>query len=361
MPKESMTPKERWQAVLQREKPDRLPMDYWSTPEATDKLLRHLGIATMRDLYERLHIDKVITVGPLLIGSTAGPRYVGPEVDPHTDVFGCRSRPVDYGTGVYNETIYHPLAQYDSVDEIEADYHWPEHDWWDYSGLADQVRGWEDYPIQGGGSEPFLTYKSLRGMEQAYMDLVLNPEMVHYCLDKLFDLAYVRTQRIYEQLSGKVMLSYVAEDLGGQTGLLFAPAHIREFLLPRMKRMMDLAHEAGVYVFHHTDGAARDIIPDLIETGIDILNPIQWRCPGMEREGLKRDFGDRLVFHGAVDNQYTLAFGSVEEVRQEVRDNIRILGAGGGYVIAPCHNIQAVSPPENVVALYEEGLEAGGM
>ncbi len=358
MPKETMTPKERWQAVLAREKPDRLPMDYWSTPEATDKLMRHLGISSLRELYEHLHIDRVITVGPLLIGGTAGPRYVGPRIPEGTDVYGCRSRPMDYGTGVYNEIVYHPLAQYQSVDEIQAEYQWPEHDWWDYSGIADQIKGWEDYPIQGGGSEPFLLYKSLRGMEQAYMDLVLNPDIVHYCLDKLFDLAYVRSQRIYEQIPGRVMLSYVAEDMGGQTGLLFSPAQIREFLVPRMKRMMRLAHQAGAYVFYHTDGAARDIIPDMIEIGIDVLNPIQWRCPGMEREGLKRDFGDELIFHGAMDNQYTLAFGTVEECRQEALDNLRILGKGGGLILGPCHNIQPISPPENVVAYYDTAYEA---
>jgi uroporphyrinogen decarboxylase len=126
-----------------------------------------------------------------------------------------------------------------------------------------------------------------------------------------------------------------------------------------MKRMIDLAHSAGAYVFHHNDGACRAIIPDMIEIGIDVLNPIQWRCPGMEREGLVRDFGDKVIFHGAMDNQYTLAFGSVEEVRQEVADNIRLLGEGGGYILAPCHNIQAVSPPENVVAMYETALELG--
>ena len=191
------------------------------------------------------------------------------------------------------------------------------------------------------------------------MDLILNPEIVHYCLDKLFGLAYENTRRIYEQIPGQVMITYVAEDLGSQESLLYSPAQIREFLLPRMKRIIDLAHEAGAYVFHHTDGASRDIIPDMIAIGIDILNPIQWRCPGMEREGLKRDFGDKIVFHGAVDNQYTLPFGTVDEVRQEVVDNLRILGAGGGYILAPCHNIQAVSPPENVVAMYETGYEAG--
>jgi uroporphyrinogen decarboxylase len=79
----------------------------------------------------------------------------------------------------------------------------------------------------------------------------------------------------------------------------------------------------------------------------------------MDREGLKKDFGDRLIFHGAVDNQYTLPFGTVEEVRQEVRDNICILGDGGGYILAPCHNIQPVTPPENVVAMYDECLRFG--
>jgi uroporphyrinogen decarboxylase len=126
-----------------------------------------------------------------------------------------------------------------------------------------------------------------------------------------------------------------------------------------MKRMMDLAHQAGAFVFHHNDGSIRKMIPDLIETGVDVLNPVQWRCRGMEREALKRDFGDRLVFHGAMDNQQTLAFGTPEDVRREVLDNLRILGEGGGYILAPCHNIQAVSPPENIVAMYDAGYEYG--
>ena len=94
-------------------------------------------------------------------------------------------------------------------------------------------------------------------------------------------------------------------------------------------------------------------------TKIEVLNPIQWRCKGMDREGLKRDFGADLIFHGGVDNQYTLPFGSVAEVRQEVLDNYRILGAGGGYILAPCHNIQSITPPENITALYETGYEYG--
>ncbi len=350
MPKETMTPRERWLTVLNREQPDRVPMDYWATEEATAKVMKYLGCADEQALSERLHMDRPVSVGS---------RYVGPALPKDTDVFGCRSRQMDYGTGFYSECVYHPLAEYETLDEIKGNVTWPDPDWWDYSGIRDQVKGNEEHPIRGGGSEPFLTYKNLRGQEQAFMDLILQPEMVHFWLDKLFDLCYENTRRIYEQIPGQVMITYVAEDLGAQDDLMYSPEQIREFFLPRMKRMMDLTHEAGAYVFHHTDGAARKILPDLIETGIDVLNPIQWRCKGMEREGLKKDFGDQIVFHGGVDNQYTMAFGSVEEVRQEVEDDLRILGGGGGYILAPCHNIQAVSPPENIVAMYETGYELG--
>lgn len=350
MPTESMTPLERWRAVLEGRLPDRAPMDYWATPEANESLMAHLGVETERALYRSLHIDRPRHVSP---------RYVGPSLPDDRDVFGITYRDVDYGTGSYHEAVGHPLAEYDSVEAIEANYTWPDPDWWNYENLADQLVGWEAYPVQGGGSEPFLTYKDMRGQQQAFMDLVLHPEMVHYCLDKLFGLARENTVRIYEAIPGRVTFSYVAEDMGSQTGLLFSRDQIREFLIPRMKEMIDLAHEAGAYAFYHSDGAIRQILPDMIEAGVDIVNPLQWRCQGMEREGLKRDFGKDVVLHGGVDNQYTLAFGSVAEVRQEVRDNLAILGADGGYVLAPCHNIQPVSPPENMVAMYEEGYARG--
>lgn len=346
-----MTPRERWLAVLHREKPDRIPMDYWATGEANDKLMAHLGCDGLEPLYQRLHLDVPVYVGPV---------YDGPPLPHGEDTFGCRYRAADYGSGIYLECSHHPLAEFRTLEEIERGYHrWPDPDWYDYSVIPGQIRGKEMRPIRGGGSEPFLTYTLLRGQEQAMIDLVEHPEMVHRCLDRLFDFCYENTRRIYEQIPGKVLLSYVSEDLGSQKSLLYSPAHIREFLLPRMKRMIDLVHQAGAFVFHHDDGAVRKILPDLVGAGIDILNPVQWRCAGMEREGLKRDFGDRLVFHGGVDNQQTLAFGTPDAVRAEVLDNLRILGEGGGYVLAPCHNLQAISPPENIVAMYQAGYENG--
>jgi uroporphyrinogen decarboxylase len=123
--------------------------------------------------------------------------------------------------------------------------------------------------------------------------------------------------------------------------------------------MVKVAHARGKLAFHHDDGAIRPVIGDLIGIGIDVLNPIQWRSKGMEREGLARDFGGRLVFHGGIDNQHTLPFGSPDDVRREVADNIRIFRECKGYVVAPCHNLQANTPTENVVALYEAVAEHG--
>ncbi len=343
-----MTPRERWLATLHHRKADRVPVDYRATPEASRRLMEHLGVRDMNAVYARLHIDPIIDVGP---------RYVGPPIPPDEDVFGIRYQDTNYGLGEYHDPIYHPLAQYTSVEEIEAEYRWPDPDWWDYSDVPKQVVGHEDQVIRGGGSEPFATLKWLRGVVQGYIDLVENPEMVHYILGKCYEICYQQTLRTYEAVPGKVIWTWVAEDVGSQEGLLVSLKHIEAYFLPHMKRMIDLVHSAGAFAFHHSDGAVRENVPNMIGVGIDVLDPVQWRARGMEREALVRDFGDRLVFHGGMDNQQTLPFGTVEDVRQEVADNLRILGAKNGYILGPCHNIQAVSPPENVVAMYDAAWE----
>lgn len=350
MPKEILSPRERWLAVLNREKPDRIPMDYWATRETTERLRKHLGCESEFEIYEKLHIDKVIKLEP---------EYTGPTLSPGTDEFGCRHKNMNYGTGEYDECVSHSLAGYDSIEKIKKNYTWPDPDWWDYSSVKNQIKGKEAYPIEGGYYEPFLTYKDLRGPERAFMDLVENPEIVHFCLDKLFDLSFAKIKRIYEQIPGKVLLTYVAEDMGSQEDLMISPSHIREFLLPRMKKIVDFVHQQGAFVFHHNDGSIRRIIPDLIDTGIDVLNPIQWRCENMERHRLKADFGEQIVFHGAMDNQQTLPFGSKLDVKNEVLENLKTLGKGGGYILAPCHNIQPNTPLENILTMYETGYTYG--
>ncbi len=350
MPKETMTSLERWKAVLVREKPDRIPMDYWGTEETTRLLMKHTGCANRRQLFKKLHIDYLYQVEP---------DYIGPKIPRNYDVFGCRYRTMRYKNGTYKENTSHPLSGFRSIKEIRKNYQWPNPDWWDYSVLRKKLKGKEDFPIKGGSYEPFLIYKKLRGEEQAFVDLIQNPDIVHYCMEQLFHLGHKEFVRIYEQVHSFVLVSFVSEDMGTQNDLMISVPHIREYLLGNMKKLINLAHQAGVYVFHHNDGSIRRILPDMIALGIDVLNPIQWRCNNMDRSGLKQDFGQKVILHGGVDNQITLPFGTRDEVRNEVSDNLRILGLGGGYILAPCHNIQPITPVENILAMFETGYEQG--
>jgi uroporphyrinogen decarboxylase len=213
--------------------------------------------------------------------------------------------------------------------------------------------------IRSGEYEPFLLYCAMRGIELAMMDLLVEPEIVTTALKYIFDYHFAVNERIFQIGKGKIDVFYLAEDLGGQSSLLFKVDQIRKYFIPNQRAMADLARAYGVHVFYHTDGSARDILPDLINTvGIEVLNPIQWRCPGMEREGLVRDFGATVVFHGAMDNQQTMPFGTVEDVRAEVLENLRIFSPAR-WICAPCHNLQPVTPTANIVAMYETIHEHG--
>lgn len=350
-----MTPRERWLAILNNEKPDRITTDYWATSEVTDRLLKDLACADYRELCKKLHIDSPHVIGAPLLQDI-------PIADDgtFTDIWGVTKRMVDYGSGEYDEAVTHPLENAETVDDIHA-HKWPDPAARDYDDFVTQVDSApSDRLVRCGSYEPFLLYCFLRGMENAMIDLYLNPDIADAVLTHLFDYHYEVNKRMFELGKDRIELTYIAEDLGSQHGLLMSKELIHRFILPNQKKMVDLARSFDIHIFYHTDGAARDIIPDLIDvTGIEILNPIQWRCPGMEREGLVKDFGDKVIFHGAVDNQHTLAFGSPDDVRQEVLDNIRIFAPPARWICAPCHNIQPVSPTENIVAMYETIYEHG--
>jgi len=346
-----MTPRQRWLALLDGKPADRIPTDYQATDEVTARLVRELGCADEEALWRRLHIDKRVILEPV---------WQRPEdVPADADMWGIRYRKVDYGGGAYDEPVFHPLVEVDSPQQVHA-HRWPSPDEFDYAPIARAVEAADGFrPIHAGVYEPFLLYGYMRGLERAFEDLALRPELADAILGHLFDFHYEHHRRIFEAGAGRIDLTYVAEDLGSQTGPLMSLAMYRRFLLPNQIKMADLARQYGVHVMYHTDGAARVFLPDLIDrVGIEILNPIQWRCPGMEREGLVRDFGGRIIFHGSIDNQQTLAFGTVDDVVAEVRDSIAIY-APARWICAPCHNLQPVTPTQNVVAMYEAIHELG--
>jgi len=316
----------------------------------TARLMRELGCASERQLWMRLGIDKCIHLAPTHPLAREDTWHM-PSL---FSVWHVGTRNIAYGDGigVYEEAVLYPLAGARTVAEVEA-FDWPDPDAWQVHGLRDRCREWHDYPILCGSYEPFYLYCRLRGMEQALQDLVENAALVECALERIHFIHESVIRRTLEETADLIDFIYVAEDLGTQESLLMSPASFRRFLKPWLARMIELAHSYGVEVFHHDDGAIRRLLPELVEIGIDLLNPIQWRCRGMQRRELARDFGSCLVFHGGVDNQRTLPFGSPQDVRREVAENIAIFRDSKGYIVAPCHNIQPNTPTENVLALYE--------
>jgi uroporphyrinogen decarboxylase len=347
-----MTPRERWLAIFSREKPDRIPTDYWATDEVTDRLMREFKCSTLDQLYDALHIDGVTRIEP----PCTKPHH--PD-DPEADRWGLRRKKMGYGAGSYDEFDNHPLASVTTVEEIHS-YKWPNPVDHDFDAFRTMVRNVPRHRfVRSGEYEPFLLYCAMRGLEQGLMDFLEYPDVLEAALEHIFQYHYLLNQRIYEIGQGVIDITYLAEDLGGQRGLLMSHDDIRRFILPYQKKMADLARSHGLHIFYHTDGDVYPVIPDLIGiTGIELLNPIQWRCPSMDREALARDFGDKIIFHGAMDNQQTLPFGTADDVRAEVLENMRIF-KDARWICAPCHNLQPITPTENIVAMYNTVYELG--
>ncbi len=350
-----MNARERMLAAIHHQRCDRVPTDIWATPESWAKLERAFGAGSQRAM-DALHIDGMETVGP----EYAGPPIpvAGPEEQ--VDFWGMRSRRVCHATGAYWEQFVFPLAFVQSIEDLDR-YRWPSPDWFDYSGLRERAAAArENRVVQSGYMAPFYYHNLLRGLERSLTDPLDDAELTREILKRICDFFFEYHLRVFEACEGLVDVAQVTDDYGSQTGPLIGLPTFRDFYKPHLQRFIDLCHAFGITVFHHDDGAIRPFLPDLVAMGIDILNPVQHACPGMEMEGLKRDFGHRLCFHGGIDNQKTLPFGTPEEVRAEVRHAIDALSPDGtGYILAPCHNIQAVSPLENVVAMYDEAFRYG--
>jgi uroporphyrinogen decarboxylase len=201
----------------------------------------------------------------------------------------------------------------------------------------------------------------VRGMQEGLMDLLLQPEVTEAFFERLTG-EICRSQEMFLQEAGDLIdVHFLGDDFGSQTGTITSPDFLRAVILPRWARIVRVvkAHTRA-RVFFHTCGAVEPLIPDLIEMGIDVLNPIQLTCAGMEPAALKSKYGKNISFWGGgVDTQSVLALGSVEEVRAEVRRRVADLGPGGGFVFTPVHNIQPSVPAGNVAAAFDEARRFG--
>jgi len=352
-----MNSRERILAAVSHKKYDRVPTDIWATSEVWDMLSARFGdYDTIR---EQLHIDGIAFAMPEYIGPTL-PELGKDEAYDIWSYWGTKNRRVSYGTGHYDEQIVFPLAHARTIDELES-HRWPDADWFDYRGLRERVKKIrENQAVNCGYMAPFYFHNALRGLEQSLVDPYDDPEFTQRFLQLECGFIYEYHRRIFETCEGLIDFCQVTDDFGSQSGPLISLQTFRDFYKPHMQKMIDLCHASGIKVFHHDDGAMRTFLPDLVDMGIDVLNPIQHTCPGMDMKSLKDEFGDKICFHGAVENQQILPFGTVDEVRAEVRNCIDSLASDGtGYILAPCHNLQSVTPLENIVAMYDEAWNYG--
>ncbi len=347
-----MTPRERILGAIRHQPVDRLPTDIWATPEVWQRLKAHFHTDDHFEIFDRLGIDGIVGISP---------QYIGPglmtEDAIHYDEWGMGYRNQGYGTGDYDEQVVYPLAGAETIEDLEK-YPWPSADWYDYSVLVHKALAHPNRAIEIGYTALFYYHNKLRGLEQSLMDPLEKPEFTHYLIQRISDCFTEYHQRCFEATRGLAHITQVTDDFGSQHGLLISPKVFDTFYRQAMQRGIDLAHAYGLIVFHHDDGDNRMLLPRLVEMGIEVLNPIQWRCGNWDLKWLKETYGDKLCFHSAVDNQQTLPWGTPEDVRAEVRMLKQTLGCDGtGFIIGPCHNLQPVTPLENILALYQAANE----
>jgi uroporphyrinogen decarboxylase len=381
-----MTSRERIQAALSHEQPDRIPLDLGASlttsiaiPSYT-KLRAHLGLPPVtaealdeadgvalvdRDCIDALGLD-VVPVFPARrdVALEGGEDARGSW---YRDPFGAIlvRPPGGYSYDYAEFPLPAPqitTADLDSIcweSLVDPGY---------YRGLRARARALREstpfalFGMAPNGHDLLNRWFRVRGMEQGLVDLAVNRDVAEAFFERFTD-SICRSQSLFLSEVGDLLdVHFLGDDFGAQTGPLVSPRFLREAIFPRWARIVKTVRAATpAKVFFHSCGAVSELIPDLIEMGVDILNPVQVTCAGMDTAALKAKWGRAICFWGGgVDTQSVLADGTVEQVRAEVRRRLRDLSPGGGYVFTPVHNIMANVPVENVAAAYREARSFAG-
>ncbi|MDD4763095.1 MAG: uroporphyrinogen decarboxylase family protein [Sphaerochaetaceae bacterium] len=346
-----MTPRERILAVLDYSPTDRVPFDIWYTREVRDQLMTYFGVSDEIAVWDALELDKIVMVDAPYT-QVNNPVYDERDRLLTFDEWKSGRRTVrhSYG-GDYEEVVFFPLASARSKNEIEG-YLWPDPTLFDYSELKNSCVKYARWTRMLTFVSLFEIYCKLRPFEQALMDLYIEPELADAIIRKIFEIQRQYIEQALRTCNGAIDVVYLSDDMGMQDRLLISEEVWEARFLEPYRDLIKLIHAHKARAFYHSDGAAFPILKRMIDLGIDIINPIQHTCPHMDRKHLIEAFSDRVVFHGAVENQRILPFGTTNQVRTEVRKNIDVLGTYGRYICAPCHNLQSGTPLENILSMY---------
>lgn len=370
-----MKSRERVLQTLNHEEPDKVPLDYWTTPLAYQNLRNFLKIQApetqewgimsnwkiSEDMLRRLHID-FRRVYMKAASSFEMKTYPDGTTDSE---YGFRGK----WFGPYWEVTHYPWADFTEIEQVE-EYEWPDTD--DPSRM-DGVREWAkhihddtDFASVGMVGGPWGVFEIcehyMRGFDKFLIDLATNTKLAEAMMDKCMQLALDMNRVFLDEVGEYLDIVQVGDDLGHQQGLIISPKMYRDLIKPRHKRIYGDIHQRASHtkILYHSCGAIEPLIEDLIEVGVDILNPIQPLAKGMESEKLKEKYGERLTFHGGIDLQKAMAEqGTIADVRKEIDTRIEALAHGGGYIFAPAHNIQPDSTPEKILEMYDYADKRG--
>jgi len=376
-----MMPRERVETALAHREPDRIPFDLGSTgstgiaTQAAEGIFRARGWDASRlwvgDLKQGLAGLDDEALSELGVDTRGIQRKSGSgwTLEISEDAAGTRSFTDEWGIGWrktresrYYDMASHPLADASSAEDLAA-HPWPDPvDPVRLEGISERAEVISD----GLGCAAVLgsivvgVFESswyMRGLEAMFMDMALRPQLAGALLDRLVEIKMAFWDKVLPLVAGKVSVVREGDDLGSQSGLLMSPEMYRDIVKPRHKRLFSFIKErcGGAKLFFHSCGAIRELIPDLIEIGVDILNPVQVSAAGMDTGRLKAEFGSDITFWGGgVDTQKVLPYGTPGEVREEVRRRVGDLAPGGGFVFATVHNIQGDVPLANIEAMLDE-------
>jgi uroporphyrinogen decarboxylase len=387
-----MTSSERLDAALNHNEPDRVPYDLAGTTvtgiskKAFIKAMEYRGMSIEYEKKEIDPIQQIVTPAEeTLKHLNSDTRRIGARRIPDfekivterngihelTDIWGCIWK-MDVMKDFYFNQYSYPMEQYNSIEEGLNNYRFPNLDsHYDIirSDLSEQIRSIDNYGVIADRNCAGLTETSLRirGYQNWYLDTMTDPAGV----EKLFDLIteykagywdLVIDWLIENNLQERVNVIAECDDLGTQTSTLLEPEYLRKTVIPKFRFLWSRIKKRlpQVKIFMHTCGSVRVLLPDLIDAGLDIYNPVQFTASDMQLEGLKKDFGNDLVFWGGgVNTQSTLKNAAPEKVRDEVKKIIDIMAPGGGFVFTPVHNVQEDVPPENFWAMWDTLMEYG--
>ena len=340
-----MTCREKVLSTITRTNTSGMPCNFRAEEPTLQRLYSHLGYCDYDRLLEELRVDI---------------RYVDAIAPPEKDMgkymqnfWGERYIYRQSEWGKYRDNMPGALSSAKTLEDLKR-FTWPTVDMMDYSQVRQQCEKYDGYAIVYGFGDIFTRPSIVRGFETFLSDMYENPEFVHFLIQKFADFYIEDYTRAYKESGGKIDIFLVMGDLATQISPLFSPSMFDEFIARHMKRIADRIHELGAYFFYHSCGESYRFMEKFIACGVDIIDPMQRTSAYMFPEKLCEEFGGRVCFHGGIDVQKTLPYGTPEDVRKEVQRYARAFHDTSGYICSSAHYMQHDTPPENILALYDE-------